>query len=80
MANGQPWQDWVGRALACPIEWDFGTRVVFPDGTEWVCKDRGGAIRYTANGMTWVDQLTGSPLYYYGQFVEVRLYPPETEE
>jgi hypothetical protein len=46
MSSGERWQDYVDQAAACPLEWDFGTRFRTPDGREWECLDRGGAIRY----------------------------------
>lgn len=61
MASGERWEDWAFRkweepgAAACPPEWPFGTRLR-AWGREWVCLDRGGAIRYR-EGIPWVDFL-----------------------
>jgi hypothetical protein len=78
MSSGESWQDYVDRAAACPPEWDFGTRFSTPDGREWECLDRGGAIRYgytpywmEYDGLAWVDLLTSSPGYAFGQQVEI---------
>jgi hypothetical protein len=65
-------------AAACPPEWDFGTRFRTPDGREWICLDRGGAIRcgYTPywmeyDGLAWADLLTSSPGYGFGEVAEI---------
>ena len=31
--------------IACPPEWDFGTKVFIPGEGRFVCEDRGGAIK-----------------------------------
>ena len=69
MASGKPWAPWMERACACPPEWAFGTVVVL-DGQRWTCMDRGGKIKYV-DGIPWVDFLTRTPQYSYGQLVEV---------
>lgn len=71
MASGEPWQDWVEAAIACPLEWEFGTRVVVA-GEEWECMDRGGAIQIV-DGIAWIDMLTPNPRYAYGTIVEAHL-------
>jgi len=75
MASGYRWQDWVGRAVACPTEWPFGTHILF-EGTTWTCMDRGGMIRFV-DGIPWVDFLTPSAAYGYGTIVQVRVIFPE---
>ena len=75
MSSGEAWQDWVERAIACPSEWEFGTRVVV-SGREWVCMDRGGAIVYEEDGIPWVDMLTPQPLFPHGTVVEASLIHP----
>lgn len=72
MANGQRWQDWVGKAIACPPEFPFET-IVMIDGKEWICKDRGGAIVYDGNAF-WIDQLLENPQYAFGEMVEAIVY------
>jgi len=71
MASGEPWAPWMERACACPPEWAFGTVVVL-DGQRWECQDRGGMIKYV-DGVPWVDFLTRTPQYAYGQLVEVEV-------
>ena len=68
MASGEPWQDWVEEAIACPPEWEFGTRLVV-SGREWVCMDRGGAIQIE-DGIAWIDMLTPEALFPHGNIVE----------
>lgn len=76
MASGDRWEDHVGVAVACPPEWEFGTRIlVGSDRREWVCLDRGGAIRYI-DGTPFVDFLTNDPQYKFGQIIEVELIEP----
>jgi len=72
MANGQRWQDWVGKAIACPPELPFET-IVMIDGQEWICKDRGGAIVYDGNAF-WIDQLLEDPQYAFGETLEAVVY------
>jgi len=71
-ASGQPWEEWVGRGIACPREWPFYTRLVV-DGRTWVCVDRGGAIKYV-DGVPWVDFLVPEGRYPHGQVVEATLF------
>jgi hypothetical protein len=78
MSSGERWQDHIDQAAACPPEWDFGTRFRTPDGREWECLDRGGAIRYgytpywmEYDGLAWVDLLTSSAGYGFGELAEI---------
>ena len=74
MANGQRWQQWMGRAAACVPEWPFGT-VVVVGGRAWICKDRGGKVK-TVRGIPWIDMLSEVALYPYGTVVDaVVRYP-----
>ena len=73
MASGESWQDWVEKAIACPPEWDFGTRMVI-EGREWICMDRGSQI-LVEGGVAWIDMLTPSPLLPYGTVVEAEILP-----
>ena len=70
MASGQPWQNWIGRAVACPAEFPFGTEFII-DGKRWVCMDRGGAITRINKNTIWLDMLTHKPLYKFGTVKEV---------
>lgn len=78
MASGEPWQDWLNRGAACPIEWAFGTVIVLqPGGETFVCLDRGGAIVTGADGIAWVDLLlAGQPPMPYGAITEATVYFP----
>ena len=75
MASGARWQDYIGQACACPREWPFGTTVEL-DGEIWTCMDRGGKIRFDAEGLTFVDFLAPHGAYSYGQLVEVKVSRP----
>jgi len=74
MTNGQDWKDWIDKAIACPAELPFETKIVI-NGREWVCKDRGGAVVYDGVAF-WVDQLTATPEYPYGTTLEAVAYIP----
>lgn len=74
MANGERWQDWMDVACACPPEWPFGTRVTL-DGKTWICKDRGGAIKFK-DGVPWVDLLQEVADYPYGTVMMVEVALP----
>ena len=75
MASGERWQDWIGRAAACPIEWPFWTRVLL-DGQEWICLDRGGKIVYGSDDIPFVDFLTGKAAYSHSALVQVQVVIP----
>ena len=72
MASGLAWRDWVGRAVACPASWPFGTVVLF-QGSKWYCLDRGSAIVTEANGVSWLDFLLPNGAAKYGSEVDVDL-------
>ena len=72
MASGLRWEDWVGKAVACPKAWPFGTKVHL-DGREWTCQDRGGKIICGNDGSCWVDFLVAEPAYKYGTVLEVHV-------
>lgn len=55
LANGDEYIYWVGRGMACPAEWPFGTQIEIM-GQVWECVDRGGAI-VAEDGIYWVDLL-----------------------
>ncbi|MBI4157641.1 hypothetical protein HY502_02230 [Candidatus Woesebacteria bacterium] len=73
MASGERWQEWVGKAIACPPELEFGTQILVGERI-WVCLDRGGAIQIE-DGAFWIDMLIKKPLYDYGKFVEATILP-----
>lgn len=56
LANMDDWQQWVGKGVACPIEYDIGTVFVIR-GQKWTCVDRGGAIITNEDGSIWLDML-----------------------
>lgn len=70
-ASGEHWQDWVGQGAACPPEWPFGT-VIIMGGHEWVCIDRGSAVKHTSDGRPIVDFLEEIPRY--GHRTALRVY------
>jgi hypothetical protein len=74
MASGLRWQDWSDRGAACVSSWSFGTRFKLPDGRVFECQDRGSAIVTGADGLPWVDLLTSSPGYSFGQVVVSRMW------
>jgi len=73
MASGERWQDWTGRACACPPEYPFWT-VIELNGKQWVCLDRGGKVRGS-----WIDFLEQHSQYGYGTEVDVTVSLPELE-
>jgi hypothetical protein len=75
-ASGKDWYPLMDIACACPPEWPFGTLVIL-DGQQWVCEDRGGAIKYDYQGNTYVDFLTQNPTHNYGEYVDVELVFPQ---
>ena len=74
MANGSRWQEFMDVAIACPVELDFGTKVIVGVKT-WECMDRGGAITFDGEAY-WIDQLTENPQYPYGAVVEAVIIRP----
>lgn len=66
-ANGDRWQDWVGRGVACPPDLPLGAQIE-AFGTVWTCVDRGGKIKWP-----WVDFLTAEPHAAYGAWIEAKL-------
>jgi len=71
MANGEYWLDYMEHAIACPQEWEFGTKIKAFDAI-WECKDRGGAIQYV-DGIPWIDFLTSNPRVPYRSIVYVEI-------
>jgi hypothetical protein len=74
MANGEDWRDWMDKAIACPPELPFETKIIIGE-EEWVCKDRGGAIVFDGSSY-WIDQLTETPNYPFGETVQAVAYLP----
>jgi hypothetical protein len=73
MASGARWDRWIDRACACPPEYPFGTTFMLPDGSEWVCMDRGSRIVIEPGGVIWLDLLTARTKYKYGELVTVEV-------
>lgn len=71
-ASGARWQDWVDKGCACPVEWPFGTTVEL-DGQVWTCVDRGGKVRFGEDGLTYIDFLSPTSAYGYGELVEAKI-------
>lgn len=45
MASDLPWKAFLGVAVACPMEYPMGTRVIIPLlGREYICLDRGSMV------------------------------------
>lgn len=76
MASGLPWQDWIGRAAACPSELPFWTTITLPGGEQFLCLDRGGKIVTTPAGELWIDLLVASPPVPYGTTLPVTVLLP----
>lgn len=76
MASGLPWDVWVGRAAACPVELPFWSTVTLPGGETFVCLDRGGKVVTTAAGELWIDLLVESAPVPYGTTMPVTVRLP----
>lgn len=74
MSSGLRWQDYMDYAIACPIELEFGTKIMIGNKV-WECLDRGSAIVYDGY-VYWVDQLTANPEYEFGEVVEAIIIEP----
>jgi hypothetical protein len=68
MSNGEKWQTYWGQdnTIACPMSLPFGT-VIWVDGTNYTCRDRGGGIVITYEGYYWIDILSQHVPYKYGE-------------
>ncbi len=74
MSSGNRWEDYVGRAIACPQSYPFGTKV-YAFGREYLCLDHGGGIVSTPDG-DWFDFLTPHPqMAYKSHFTVWVVYP-----
>ena len=76
MASGERWQDWLGRAVACPPSWPFWTKIRLPGGEEFFCLDRGSAIVYGADGLPFIDLLVEYPPVPFGTVLEIGVQFP----
>jgi len=76
MASGERWEDWIGRATACPREIPFWTTVILPGGERFICLDRGGKIVTMPDSTIWLDLLVREAPVPYGSTVEVTLVYP----
>lgn len=56
MANGEHVKDYIGEAVACPVEFPFGTVIQIWDEF-YTCRDRGGAITRIDEYRIWLDIL-----------------------
>jgi hypothetical protein len=74
MASGLPWQEYIGKAVACPPEWSFHTKLVVA-GKTWECLDRGSRIQIM-DGIAWIDFLQEKADYKYGSLVDAILIQP----
>lgn len=65
-ASGEAWELWVDRGLACPTE--FWLYTIFTiDGKDYSCIDRGELVVKHPDGSYWVDILTSTPWFHYGE-------------
>jgi len=76
MASGERWEDWYGRAAACPKELPFWTNIVLPGGESFYCLDRGGRIVTSADGTMWIDLLVRDAPVPFGTVIEVTVVYP----
>ena len=74
MASGLRWEDNLGVAVACPMEFPMYSRVVTPFG-EFICLDRGGMI-VIIDGVPWIDHLSETPHLNYGFLMQIEVYAP----
>lgn len=74
MASGLPWENYVEKAIACPKELPFHTKIIL-DGKTWECLDRGGAIVFDG-AYYWIDQLTAYPKYAFGTIKQAIMVLP----
>ena len=67
LSNGEKWETYfeTNDTIACPIELDFGTRIMLND-TIYTCRDRGGEI-LMAGEAYWIDILAENVPYAYGE-------------
>ena len=72
-ASGQPWRDWIGKGAACARQYAYGTKFKLPDGSIWVCVDRGSAIVVGNVGIAWVDLLQEYASYPFGEVVDAEI-------
>jgi hypothetical protein len=76
MANGEPWREAVGVAVACPAEFEIGSKVIW-DGGAHICLDRGSAIVMQGQ-RPWIDFLRDRPHegLSWGDTFYVRVFAP----
>lgn len=75
MANGLPWRNYIGFAIACPESFPFGTRIRHL-GKIYECMDRGGAIVWLDDNTFWIDFLDSRQRYPFWTILEVEIdYP-----
>lgn len=75
MASGLAWQEHVGHAVACPVEFPLFTRFITNWG-EFTCLDRGGAITFLDDGTFWLDFLEEEQRYPFWEPFSVRIEYP----
>jgi hypothetical protein len=74
---GKEWQEWLGVALACPMEFALGTEWHIPAlGETFVCVDRGGAITALPDGSYFVDLLQKETPYVHNGTIVRDQYSP----
>lgn len=77
MASGNLVKHYMGEALACPAEFEFGTIFKIWDGY-YTCRDRGGAIVKINEETYWLDILYPRMPnnHYWGEIADVEVWLP----
>ena len=79
MANGEQWNKYQYRAVACPSVFPFETRI-HAFGEVFYCKDRGEMIVFLDDGIPWIDFLRPNAQFPYGTLFYLEAYYPNTEK
>jgi len=77
MASNERWEYYVDRAVACPDELPFWTKVYVFD-QEWLCLDRGGKID-KINNVYWIDFLSEKTYQPYGSLADAKIVKSGSE-
>lgn len=86
MASGRDARKYYWRGLACPMEYEIGSRWTIEgskwdvaDG-EWICLDRGGMIVTHSDGSVTLDLLTDRPIWADKLTVKVTTKKPDRRD
>lgn len=79
VATGELAVEWQNTGIACPLEYEFGTKLLFADRV-WTCVDRGSLIRHTSAGLPIIDFMEQHARYGHKTPIEVGIllheFPP----